>query len=375
MVRIVADENIPCVREAFGRWGDVHTLPGQAIVSGEVRDADVLLVRSVTRVDEALLSGSRVKYVASATSGTDHVDLEFLARSGIGFCDAPGSNADAVAQYVVVALHAIVDRLSKPISELSIGIVGVGHVGSRLSRLCETLGMRVVWNDPPLAEQAGDERYEPLERILGCDVVSLHVPLTEAGPLKTRGLVDGAFLDAMRPGSALINTCRGHVIDEASLKRALDDGKLRACVLDVWQHEPRIDSELLARVTLGTPHVAGYTVEGKLRGTQMIHRGLASMMGMECGWNMEDHLPPAPPAVHMDSSSDLAALLHRVHDIERDDVALRETIDRSDTAGFHELRRTYPPRREFSAFRVVPEGLTVYDLDRLESLGFAIHIR
>lgn len=371
-MRIVADENIPCVREAFGAWGDVTTLAGHAMTPDAVREADVLLVRSVTRVDEALLTDSRVKYVASATSGTDHVDLGYLARNGIGFCDAPGSNADAVAQYVIVALHAVAARLGRRVSEMSIGIIGVGQVGSRLSRLCEALGMRVVWNDPPLAAQSNDLRYRPLTSILNCDVLTLHVPLSDEGPLKTRELVNEEFLEAMRPGAVLINTCRGGVVDESALKRAIDGGKLAACVLDVWRNEPRIDSDLLETVTFGTPHIAGYSVEGKLRGTQMIHDGLASMMGIESGWYMNDYLPSPPPAVRVWSPLDLGVVLRGVYDIERDDAALREAIRASDGSGFHALRKNYPPRREFSAVTVDAAECGARDAELLEALGFRL---
>ena len=327
-------------------------MAGAAIAPETVSDADVLLVRSVTRVDEALLAGSRVKHVASATSGIDHIDSAYLASAGIELCDAPGSNADAVAQYVIVALHAIAERLPRPVSELSIGIVGVGQVGSRLSRLCEALGMRVVWNDPPLAEQTGDVRYESIEAALGCDVVTVHVPLTESAPFRTRNMVDDGFLDAMNPGSVLINACRGGVVDEGTLKRAIDEGKLGAVVLDVWRNEPRIDPELLERVTLGTPHVAGYSVEAKLRGTQMIHDGLAAVMGMDSRWSMEAHLPPAPPEVTLRPDDDLRVLFEKVYAIGRDDAALRDAVRVADGSGFHALRKNYPPRREFSAVTV-----------------------
>lgn len=371
-MRIVADENIPCVREAFGSWGDVQTLPGHAIEPAVIRDADVLIVRSVTRVDEALLAGSRVRYVASATSGTDHVDLGYLATAGIGFCDAPGSNADAVAQYVLVALHAVSERLARPVTDMSVGIVGIGHVGSRLSRLCEVLGMRVVWNDPPLADRTGNLRYEPLERILACDVVSLHVPLTEDGPLKTRDLVNDDLLDAMRPGAVLINACRGNVVNETSLKRAINGGKLAACVLDVWRNEPRIDPELLNAVTLGTPHIAGYSLEGKLRGTQMIHDVLAEMLSLEPTWDWRSHLPPSDGPIEIRLPLNLHDLFRRVYDIERDDAALRQAIHAAEGSGFYRLRKTYPPRREFSSIAVRATACASTESDMLAALGFSV---
>lgn len=369
-MRVVADENIPFVREAFGRWGEVETVPGHAITAALVRDADVLLVRSITPVDESLLTGSRVQLVGSATSGTDHVDFQYLVSKGIGFCDAPGSNADAVAQYVVVALHEVASRLGRFVENMSIGIVGVGQVGSRLSRLCEALGMWVVWNDPPLAKESEDPRYQALEAALECDVVSLHVPLIHGGPYRTRGMVNQSFLDAMRAGSILINTCRGAVVDDAALIRAFDSGKIGASVLDVWCNEPRINPQLVERVTLGTPHVAGYSVEAKLRGTQMIHDGMVSMTGVESDWYYGHHLPPAPPAVVLASPVDWPRLFRSVYDIARDAAALRNAMATDDGSGFHALRKNYPPRREFSSITVQTDDPD--ERERLEALGFRL---
>lgn len=374
-MRIVADENIPCVREAFQSWGEIQTLPGFAITPSVIEGADILLVRSVTRVDEALLSGTRVGYVATATSGIDHIDLQYLTSAGIGFCDAPGSNADAVAQYTIVALHAIADRLPRPIPEMSIGIVGVGHVGSRLSRLCEALGMNVVWNDPPRADETSDVRFRPLAEALDCDVVTLHVPLIDEGPYKTRGLIHDSVLDAMRPHAVLVNTCRGDVLDERALARVLDRGGLSACILDVWQHEPEIDAELLEKITLGTPHIAGYSVEGKLRGTQMIHDGLAQKTGIEASWDYRKHLPPAPPPVLVESPMEPGALLSRVYDVRRDDELLRDALGNSGGSGFHELRKTHPPRREFSAFHVQVESGAAAEFDWMARMGFVVEAR
>lgn len=370
-MRIVADENIPCVDDAFGSWGEIRKMPGSAITPASVRGADLLLVRSVTQVNAALLEGSHVRHVASATSGTDHVDRRYLESADIAFFDAPGSNADAVAQYVLTALSAIGGRLPAPLTTLSIGIVGAGEVGSRLSALCEALGMRVVLNDPPRAKATGDPRYRPLEEVFECDVVTLHVPLVDAGAHPTRSLVEEKFLAAMRPDAALINAARGGVVDESALKQALSRAEIAACVLDVWRNEPGIDAELLHMAQLGTPHIAGYSVEGKLRGTQMIHDRLASALGRESTWDFRNHLPAPPPPIRVSSPLRPGELFEAVYDIRADDVALRNAVVNENASGFDRLRRTYPARREFSAFRLAPEGLSEGDRAWLTALGFA----
>ncbi len=372
-MRIVADENIPQVREAFGEWGRVETYPASAIDPDAVRDADVLLVRSVTQVNKSLLDGSRVGFVASATSGIDHIDLPYLGSKNISFCSAPGSNADSVAEYVIVALHALRGRLRQSPEDTAIGIVGIGEVGSRVSRLCEALGLRTVWNDPPLERATGDPRYRPLSEIAACDIISLHVPLVESGPDRTLELVGAEFLSQIRDGATLINTCRGDVVDENALKIALHQERLGPCVIDVWRNEPSIDSALLDLVAIGTPHIAGYSEEAKLRGTQMIYEGVARFLDADSNWDYHAYLPPPQP-IHAASSIDWGGLLRAAYDIKADDAALRRVVPERDGGGFHGLRKNYPPRREFSAIQVASDAWSKTDARILEQLGFGVEL-
>ena len=313
-LRILADENIPYVREAFAPLGSVKTLSGRAMTAAAAREADLLLVRSITTVDRAFLEGSPVRFVATATIGEDHVDKAYLAERGIAFSSAPGSNADSVRQYVTAALLALAERFELDLSSLALGIIGVGHVGSRVWRNAVALGLRCVLNDPPQARTTGDPRYRPLDEIFACDLVTLHTPLTREGPDATFHLADESFIRRLKRGAILINTSRGAVADGEAIKRALDDGHLRACVLDVWEGEPRVDVDLLERAAIGTPHISGYSFDGKVNGTRQIYEAACRFLGIAPTWNPAPLLPaPECPSVVADGAS--------VHELGPDPIA------------------------------------------------------
>ena len=362
MLRIVADENIPLVAEAFGSFGSVQCVPATSLTRALVHDADVLLVRSVTRVDEALVAGSRLRFVGSATIGADHIDAAALDRAGIVFRHAPGSNAESVVEYVLAALLTLALRTGQPLREQQIGIIGCGNIGSRLAQRLPAFGARVLPNDPPLAGAAAAEGrehpYVSLERVLAeCDVVTLHVPLTATGPHPTRHLMGAAALAQLRPDAWLLNTSRGAVVSNAALRHALERGRMGEVVLDVWEGEPEPDSELLALASLATPHIAGYSWDGKVRGTLMLYHALVQALGLESRWDTaaalasgpEDHLqlespPPLPEFAW------LHALTRQLYDIEQDDArmrSLRALPPAARAPAFRALRRTYPRRRAF----------------------------
>ena len=352
-MEILADENIPFVREAFSAFGEVTAVSGRDISPTLVRDADVLLVRTVTRVDRHLLEASSVSFVASPTSGFDHVDVDYLEARGIGFAYAPGSNANSVAEYVVAALLELEPRVG-PLSGKSLGIVGCGHVGSRVSELGEALGMRCVLNDPPLERDTVDSRYSSIEDVLGCDVVSFHVPLTLDGPDATHHMVNEGFLRCMKPGAVFVNTSRGAVVDDDALKKVLVEGRLGGCVLDVWENEPNIDVELLERVDIGTPHIAGYSFDGKVKGLRQIYEQACAHFSVPRDWDstaeVATHAPPAAANLH--------EALRQSYDIMADDKALRKLSDlshRDQPAYFDQLRKNYPVRREYYALNAVAE--------------------
>ncbi|MDQ7040017.1 MAG: 4-phosphoerythronate dehydrogenase [Rhodothermus sp.] len=364
-LRIVADENIPFVREAFRGFGVVRSLPADQITSAAVRTCDVLLVRSVTRVDASLLEGSRVQFVGSATSGIDHVDLAYLAAQGIAFAHAPGANADAVVEYVLAALLELAMRWNVPLRGRIVGIVGCGNIGGRLAQRLPALGMEVLCCDPPLAEQRGRTDLVSLETILAeADVVTLHVPLTRTGPHATYHLIDAVALARMRPSAWLLNTSRGAVVDGRALLEARQQGYPEAVVLDVWEGEPAPDPALIARVDIATPHIAGHSYEGKVRGTLMLAEALARHLNLpfqpddreQLGPQPDDRLDLIPPDMQLPETQWLAELVRQMYDIAADDARFRIVMQNGTPARraerFLELRRTYPRRRSFSLHRI-----------------------
>ncbi len=375
-MRIVADENIPYVREAFAELGEVITAPGRQTTADMVRDADMLLVRSITKVNAALLEGSKVRFVATATIGEDHVDKAYLASRGIAFSSAPGCNANSVGQYITAALLELAHAFDLDLSTMSLGIVGVGNVGRKVLQQATALGLTCSLNDPPLERATGERKYVPLDEIYDCDIVTLHVPLTKEGPDATYHMVDAAFLENLRPGCILLNSSRGPVVEGAALAEALDEGQVSACVLDVWEGEPNIDVDLLDRVFLGTPHIAGYSFDGKVNGTRQIYEAACRFVGIEPTWDPAPLLPaPECPDVIVDPT-DPEGVLHAVravYDIRRDDEAMRHLIDIApDQRGalFDRLRKEYPRRREFfnTTFTLTSPDPAIEA--RLQGLGF-----
>ncbi|ACY47156.1 D-isomer specific 2-hydroxyacid dehydrogenase NAD-binding protein [Rhodothermus marinus DSM 4252] len=373
-LRIVADENIPFAREAFRGFGVVRPLPADQITPATVRNCDVLLVRSVTRVDAALLEGSRVQFVGSATSGIDHVDLAYLQKRGIAFAHAPGANADAVVEYVLAALLELAVRRNVPLRGRVAGIVGCGHIGGRLARRLPALGLEVLCCDPPLAEQTGRSDFVSLETILAeADIVTLHVPLTRTGPHATYHLIDAAALARLRPSAWLLNTSRGAVVDGRSLLEARRQGRPEAVVLDVWEGEPAPDPELVAHVDLATPHIAGHSYDGKVRATLMLAEALARHLNLPLRADDSELLQPQPgdrldlipPDYRLPEAQWLAELVRQMYDIAADDARFRIVMQNGTperrAERFLELRRTYPRRRSFSVHRIdrafVPEPL------------------
>lgn len=368
-MKIIADQNIPFVGECFRSIGQVELHPGRQITPSTLRGADVLLVRSITKVDESLLAGSSIKFAGTATIGVDHIDQDYLRRAGIGFASAPGSNAVSVAEYVTAALLALGKKHKLTLEGRSIGIIGVGNVGSRVAARCAALGMRVVLNDPPLERQTGDAKYRPLEEALACDFLTLHTPLTKTGPDATYHLADEAFFARMKPGAFFLNTARGGVMDTAALKAAMAAGRLGGVVLDVWEGEPNPDPELILRVDLSTPHIAGYSFDGKVRGMVMLYNAVCDYFGLPKEFGEHDFLPePLVPRLHVSREESeqtpqerlIHDLVQKVYPINRDDFNMRELllIDPEKRGPFFDdLRKNYPVRREFAGTTILlPEG-------------------
>jgi erythronate-4-phosphate dehydrogenase len=351
---ILVDENVPFALESFGQFGTVRVRPGRLISPADVRDADVLIVRSVTRVDETLLSGSSVRFVGTATIGCDHVDLDYLKSRGIAFASAPGSNANSVAEYVTAALLLSAQARRTTLEGATIAVIGVGNVGSRVVRKAEGLGMRCVLNDPPRRRATGDATFVALPDALAkADYVTLHVPLLRGGPDRTEGMARPAFFGAMRREAVFLNSSRGAIVDEAALAAALDSGHVAQAVLDVWQGEPAIDPDMVRRAFLATPHIAGYSFDGKVAATSMLYVAFLAWRGLGQSMCLEAASPPDAPRLDFSGRGEadeelLREAVSAAYDIQEDDRALRQAVTAPDRAArFDLLRKTYPQRREF----------------------------
>jgi len=389
-LRIIADENIPFVAEAFATLGEVTTLPGRAINPQAVRDADVLLVRSITQVNEALLGGSAVKFVATATIGTDHIDESLLSARGVGFASAPGSNSNSVAEYVTAAVLVWAERRNVELAGRTIGVVGVGHVGGKVAAKARTLGMNVLCNDPPLKRQGGHDDYIELDELVaGADVLTFHVPLSVVGEDPTMHMIDATLLECLaadKDRALLINTSRGGVHDTAALLAAQD--ALRAedrppldLVVDVWENEPNIEPGLIDEAMLATPHIAGYSLDGKLAGTVAIYRAACAFFHRPAAWSLPADLPgPRHPVIEVETAGltdqqIVRSVVRHAYDIEWDDAALRQIADHppdEQGAYFDRLRKQYPVRREFPVgqVRLAPDRPAAAEI--LRKLGFKV---
>jgi erythronate-4-phosphate dehydrogenase len=380
-MKIAADENIPFVTECFSSIGEVKAVSGRRIGPGTVKNADILLVRSTTKVDSKLLATSKVRFVGTATIGLEHVDTEYLLSRNIGFASAPGSNANSVADYVVAALLAVGKKHKIQLEGKSIGIIGVGNVGSKVAKKCAALGMKIYLNDPPLQRQTGDSKYLPLKELFGCDFITLHTPLTFEGIDKTFHLADAKFFNSLKAGCIFINTARGAVADTVALKQAIASGKLKAAILDVWENEPNIDIELLRMVDLSTPHIAGYSLDGKIAGMIMIYRAVCGHFGLEPKFDVADFLPePQVPQIRIDPQSDTEQnLLHQtvqqIFVINRDDFNTREIAmvpPKKRGRFFDDLRNNYPVRREFQNTGVILDKPCESLAAKLMGIGFRL---
>jgi erythronate-4-phosphate dehydrogenase len=381
---IVADENIPLLDSFFGDIGEIRRVSGRSMSNEDVRDADIVLVRSVTRVNRELLDGSRVRFVGTTTIGTDHVDLDWLEAAGIRFSAAPGCNANSVAEYVlsVLSLHAERRGLADW-SQLSVGIVGVGNVGGELAHKLERLGFDVRLCDPPRADrEEDDQEFVSLEEAMKCDVVSLHTPLTREGDHPTLHMIGHPELEALGANQLLINAGRGEVIDSSALLARLDQGNAPTVALDVWEQEPRIHPELVDRVWLATPHIAGYSLEGKVQGTEMIYQALSQFLGLPVRKKAGQFLPePALSKISFTSSADeddaIRIALRACYDPRPDDARLRNAMTGSGEergAAFDRLRRDYPVRRECSSLKIQLKGTSKSLQDSFRAIGFKLKI-
>ena len=374
-MKILVDENMPYARELFSRLGEVKAVPGRPIPTEALTDADALMVRSVTKVNEALLGDKSIKFVGTATAGTDHVDQAWLEQAGIGFSAAPGCNAIAVVEYVFSALLMLAERDGFALADRTVGIVGVGNVGGRLQKRLEALGIKTLLCDPPRADNGEEGDFRSLDELVAqADVLTFHTPLYKDGPYKSLHLADEALIASLKPGAILINACRGPVVDNAALLKCLNAGQKLSVVLDVWEPEPDLNLALLDKVDLGTSHIAGYTLEGKARGTTQVFEAYSQFIGQPQEVALSSLLPaPEFGRISLHGPLDqptLKRLVHLVYDVRRDDAPLRKVA--GIPGEFDKLRKNYLERREWSSLTVECDDADAAAL--LQKLGFnAVH--
>ena len=378
-MKILADQNIPDVAQAFRDLGEVILMPGRDIRPQHLRDCQCLITRTVTRVDAALLEGSAVEFVGTATIGTDHMDLDYLQRSNIGYSNAAGCNAEGAAEYVISGLFELSRQKQFDPFKLKAGIVGFGNVGSRLHAKLDALGIDCLVCDPPLQQSGTSEQsFVSLDTILAkCDFISLHVPLAGKGDHPTYHLLDTARLRELTEGCILINAARGEVVDNAALLELLQQRDDLCVYLDTWENEPLVSRELLQRVDLATPHIAGYSVEGRLRGTQMVLDAACAHFKCASSWHMSRELPPLREIDCREFGTGVSFWqnLFGAHcDIRRDH---NDFVDGSSLANdafashFDGLRRIFSDRLEYDRFRLKVDR-SRQPTDRLRQLGFQL---
>ena len=349
-MKIVADENLAFTEYFFAEFGDIHQAAGRSLSHDDVKDAEALLVRSVTKVNAQLIQNTPLKFVGSATIGTDHLDISAIEAQQIAWSNAAGCNAQAVAEYVITALLKLNPALLTQSSQFTLGIIGLGNVGSRLAYMAKLLGWNVIAYDPFV--QHHDIQQVELEELLkNSDAITTHVPLTKSGEYPTYHLINEHALSLMKSNAILINSARGPVVSETALIADIQKNN-RQVVLDVFEHEPEISQQLLDLVTIVTPHIAGYSLEGKARGTQMIYEAFCKTFDYPAHKKFESQLPACDQYFYGNSiKQTLKEHLTDIYDISRDDQNLRACLKdgKVDQKAFDYLRKTYPLRREWAA--------------------------
>ena len=353
-MKIYHDENMPFAKEFFGDLGSLYPFSGRDLSADMVKDADVLLVRSITKVNESLLVNNQsLKFVGTATIGVDHIDQPYLKSRNVPFSSAPGCNAISVAEYVLSALIVMSERYLLDLFSLKVGIVGAGNTGTRLSEKLTALGIDYVMCDPLLAESNDERTFVSLDEALACDVISLHVPLTQVGKHPTYHLMNEDRLKRLTKDQILINACRGEVIDNNALLSLKQKGMETKLILDVWEGEPNLLYPLIEYAEIASAHIAGYSLEGKARGTEMLYQALCAQLKIPVIKELKNLLPSASiNSAEIKQEFDhvlLNQLVKMVYDVRRDDGIFRQQININ---GFDYIRKTYPARREFSAVTV-----------------------
>ncbi|MCG6200584.1 4-phosphoerythronate dehydrogenase [Psychromonas antarctica] len=370
-MNIYIDENIPYAKEFFTELGQLHFFSGRGVTAEQLQDADILLVRSITQVNEQLLYlNNSLKFVGTATIGTDHIDTAYLKSRAVKFSSAPGCNKISVGEYILSSLLVLAEQQQFELTDKKVAIVGAGNTGTAVADLLLALGVSYLLYDPPL-QLAGDKReFCSFAEVLSADIISLHVPKTAVGPFPTVHLFDEAVLRKLNNKQILMNASRGEVIDNQALLKLAQQGMMPTLVLDVWENEPNINKDLLPFVDIATPHIAGYSLDGKVRGTEMLYHALSTFLMRKPKLSANEFVAlPAINAVSISQKLDqslLKSLMHLIFDVRRDDALFRQIIDSVD--GFDTMRKTYHERRELSTLTI---HSSVKQNRLLQSLGFS----
>jgi erythronate-4-phosphate dehydrogenase len=372
-MKTVVAETVLLGREAFETLGEVVVIPDRQIGPEHLKDADALIIRSKTKVTPELIEGSSVRFVGTATAGFEHMDFQTLEKKEIGWCAAPGCNADSVADYMTAALLTLHTKYGVELEGKTLGIIGVGQVGSRVAKRAKALGLRVLLNDPPRAAKESDAEFQCLEKLLAeSDFVTLHVPLIKEKPWPTLRMADCRFFEQMKPGAVFINASRGKVLDSDALLHAKANGIVSHATLDVWDPEPAIRADVLTIATIGTPHIAGHSFEGKLNGTIQVYREACHFFETAPVWDPSPLLPAVVvPKLKIDSTGKndlevLAEAVAAIYDIGADQLSVE------DIARFDKLRAHYRVRREFKNTTVFLSEHRPGLLKKLNGAGFTI---
>ena len=375
-LRIVADDKIPFLKGVLEPFADIVYLPGAKIKAEDVKDADAIFTRTRTKCNESLLKNSRVKLIATATIGYDHIDTAYCDAVGIRWVNAPGCNSWSVQQYITAAIVAWAHCRNRKLSELTLGVIGVGNVGSKVACAAEALGMRVLLNDPPRADREGATIFVTLEKLLAeSDIVTCHTPLTKEDPYPTYHLASDSFFYQMKDGAVFINSSRGPVMDTIALKRAIQT-KLADYILDVWEGEPSPDSELIQGAFIGTPHIAGYSSDGKANGTAACVHVFCSFFGIDA---LKDWYPDAIPLPPMSSTLEINGNGKNddqiIYEVVTHTYPIWEDSDRlkKSPATFEEQRGGYWTRCEFKNFSIHLTHASHQTAASLKKIGFQLH--
>ncbi|HEY5471361.1 MAG TPA: 4-phosphoerythronate dehydrogenase PdxB [Bacteroidales bacterium] len=374
MIRIIADNKIPFLRGALEPYAEMVYLPGKEINGDILKDADALLIRTRTKCTENNLKGTKVSFIGTATIGFDHIDTQYCEKNNVKWTNAPGCNSSSVQQYIAAALLKMSSEFRFNLKDKTIGIIGVGNVGSKVEKFARTLGMNVLLNDPPRARREDESNFHSLSTILHqSDIVTTHVPLNTVGEDCTYQLLNDKNFKKMNKDAWFINSSRGEIIKSSALKQVLISGKLSGAVLDVWENEPDIDLELMGKAFIATPHIAGYSTDGKANGTAMVVNSLCEHFNLSLkNWYPANVPPPPSPEISIegkDKSDEeiIREAVFHTYNIDSDDIKLRFS-----PSDFEKQRGDYPLRREFTSYRIILKGGSEGVRRMLKDLGFEI---